>query len=196
MSPPRSPLQEADRRALLGLARRAIVEAVFQRRLPGLTPLTGPLAEPCGAFVTLHHQGRLCGCIGQVSASEPLADTVVRCAIGAAMDDPRFRPLRFEELGELEIQISVLSPLEPIEPLAVEVGRQGLVFALGDRRGVLLPQVAVEHQWTRERFLEETCAKAGLQPDAWKDPGARLWAFTAEVFSEADFAAPWQVSAH
>src|SRR5207244_13218996 len=111
MSPPRSPLQEADRRVLLGLARRAIVEAVFQRRLPGLTLLTGPLAEPCGAFVTLHHQGRLCGCIGQVSASEPLADTVVRCAIGAAVDEPRFRPLRFEELGELEIQISVLSPL-------------------------------------------------------------------------------------
>src|SRR2546426_9303681 len=99
MSPPRSPLQEADRRALLGLARRAIVEAVFQRRLPGLTPLTGPLAGPCGAFVTLHPPGRLGGCIGQVSAAEPLADTVGRCAIGAAVGGPRFRPLRVEGLG-------------------------------------------------------------------------------------------------
>lgn len=195
MSPPRSPLQETDRRTLLGLARRAVVEAVYHHRLPKLTPPTGALAEPCGAFVTLHRQGRLCGCIGQVAASEPLADTVVRCAIGAAMDDPRFRPLRPEELGELEIEISVLCPLEPIEPQAVEVGRHGLVLALGDRRGVLLPQVAVTHNWTRDRFLEETCAKAGLQPDAWKDPGARLWAFTAEVFSEADFTTPWQVSA-
>src|SRR2546427_13138298 len=105
MSPPRSPLQEADRRALLGLARRAIVEAVFQRRLPGLTPLTGPLAEPCGAFVTFAHQGRLCGCIGQVAASEPLAGKVVACSFGAAMDDTRVPPLRFGELGEVEIQI-------------------------------------------------------------------------------------------
>src|SRR2546425_171521 len=166
MSPPRSPLQEADRRVLLGLARRAIVEAVFQRRLPGLTLLTGPLAEPCGAFVTLHHQGRLCGCIGQVSASEPLADTVVRCAIGAAMDDPRFRPLRFEELGELEIEISVLSPLEPIEPVAVEAGRQGLGFALGDRRGGLLSQGGRRHSWARGAVLVKTRAQAGLPPHA------------------------------
>src|SRR2546426_4095122 len=168
MSPPRSPLQEADRRALLGLARRAIVEAVFQRRPPGLTLLTGPLAEPCGAFVTLHHQGRLCGCIGQVSASEPLADTVVRCAIGAAMDDPRFRPLRFEELGELEIEISVLSPLEPIEPVAVEVGRQGLVFALGDRRGGVLPRVAGEQPRARERLLQEALPAGGRQRGTWQ----------------------------
>src|SRR3989441_7722793 len=166
MSPPRSPLQEADRRVLLGLARRAIVEAVFQRRLPGLTLLTGPLAEPCGAFVTLHHQGRLCGCIGQVSASEPLADTVGRCAIGAAMDDPRFRPLRFEELGELEIEISVLSPLEPIEPVAVEGGREGLGFALGDRRGGVLPPGCLRAPMARRRFPGENPAEGGPPPQS------------------------------
>lgn len=181
-----SPLCSDDRRALLELARRAIAEAVSHGRLLNLPAPAGALAEPSGAFVTLHHRDRLRGCIGQLSRSAPLANAVVHCAIGAALEDPRFRPVCAEEVAELEIEISILSPLEPIEPQAVEVGRHGLVVARSDRRGVLLPQVATEHGWTRERFLEEACAKAGLEPDAWKDPATHLLAFTAEVFSEAD----------
>jgi AmmeMemoRadiSam system protein A len=182
-----SPLSSDERRALLDLARRAITEAVCHQRVLDFPIPTGALATPAGAFVTLHCRGRLCGCIGQVVPSESLAATVVHCAIGAATKDPRFRPVPPEELADLEIELSILSPLEPIEPEAVEVGRHGLLVMSDYHRGVLLPQVATEHHWTRERFLEETCAKAGLAPDAWKNPAARVMAFTAEVFSEADF---------
>ncbi len=191
-----SPLCREERRALLDLARRAIVEAVCHGRVLEIPAPTGALAKPSGAFVTLHRRDRLCGCIGQVGASsDSLAATVVRCAIAAAREDPRFWPVRPEDVPELEIEISVLSPLEPVQPEAVEVGRHGLVAARHERRGVLLPQVAVEHRWTRERFLEETCMKAGLEPDAWKDPDTLLLAFTAEVFSEADFQTQRQVRA-
>ena len=182
-----SPLCSDDRRALLDLARRAIVEAVCHERVLDFPLPTGAVVAPAGAFVTLHRRSQLCGCIGQIVASDSLAATVVRCAIGAATKDPRFRPVRPEELVELEIELSVLSALEPIRPEAVEVGRHGLVVVRDQQRGVLLPQVATEHHWTRERFLEEACAKAGLPSDAWKDPTTRVLAFTAEVFSEANF---------
>lgn len=184
-----SPLSKDDRGALLALARRAIVEVVCHKRLPESPAPTGALARPSGAFVSLHRAGQLCGCIGQLTLSASLAETVVRCAISAAVKDPRFRPLAADEISDLAIEISVLSPLEPMDPQAIEVGRHGLLVVQGEHRGVLLPQVAVEHGWTRERFLEETCGKAGLEPDAWKDPATRLMAFTAEVFSEADFQA-------
>ncbi len=134
----------------------------------------------------MHQRGRLCGCIGQVVPSDSLAVTVARCAVGAAAKDPRFRPVCPEELAELEIELSVLSPLQPIEPEAVEAGQHGLMVVRDYHRGVLLPQVATEHRWTRERLLEETCRKAGLPPDAWKEPGTQILAFTAEIFSEAD----------
>ena len=181
-----------DRRALLDLARHAVVEAVCHGRVLEFPPPSGALAAPGRAFVTLHRSGQLCGCIGQVVPSDSLAATVVRCAIGAATKDPRFRPVRPEELAELEIELSILSPLEPIQPETIQVGRHGLMVARDQLRGVLLPQVAVEHRWTRDRFLEETCAKAGLPPDAWKDPATRVMAFTAEVFSEAEFRAQRQ----
>ncbi len=185
-----------ERRALLELARRAIVEAVGHGRVLDFPPPGGVLAQPGGAFVTLHRRGRLCGCIGQLGGSpESLATTVVHSAIGAAREDPRFVPVRPEEIGELEIEISVLSPLEPAHAESVEVGRHGILIARGSFRGVLLPQVAVEHRFTRERFLEETCAKAGLEPSAWKDPATCLFVFTAEVFSEADFQDQRQVRA-
>ncbi len=176
-----------DRRTLLDLARHAVVEAVCHGRVAGFPRPGGALAAPGRAFVTLHRSGQLCGCIGQVVPSDSLAATVVRCAIGAATKDPRFRPVRPEELAELDIELSILSPLEPIQPETIQVGRHGLMVARDQFRGVLLPQVAVEHRWTCDRFLEETCAKAGLPPDAWKDPATRVMAFTAEVFSEAEF---------
>ena len=184
-----------DRRALLDLARHAVVEAVCHGRVLEFPPPSGALAAPGRAFVTLHRSGRLCGCIGQIVTTESLAETVARCAVMAATRDPRFHPVHPEDLGELEIEISVLSPLEPIEPEAIEVGRHGLMVAREQQRGVLLPQVAIEHRWTRERFLEETCAKAGLEPHAWKDASTKVLAFTAEVFSEAHFRAPQQAQA-
>ena len=97
--------------------------------------------------------------------------------------------MRPQELANVEIEISVLSLPEPVQAETIEIGRHGLIVARGEQRGVLLPQVATRYQWTRERFLEETCAKAGLEPDAWKDPATQLSAFTAEVFSDADFSA-------
>ncbi len=184
-----SPLCSDDRRALLDLARRAIVEAVHHGRVLDFPAPVGALAQSSGAFITLQRRGQLCGCIGQVGPHESLAETVARCAIAAATKDPRFRPVRAEELGELEIEVSVLSALEPIQPEAIEVGRHGLVVQRYHQRGVLLPKVAAEHAWSRDRFLQETCAKAGMELEAWKDPATSLMAFTAEVFSEADFAA-------
>jgi AmmeMemoRadiSam system protein A len=181
-----SPLLNAERRILLALARRAIIEAVVNNRLLEVPPPVGALARPSGAFVSLHRHGRLRGCIGQIEPADSLAVTVARCAVSAAVEDPRFYPVTPEELGELEIEISILSPLQLIQPEQIEVGKHGLLVTRGRMRGLLLPQVATQYRWTRERFLEETCYKAGLERDDWKDPAARVEAFTAEVFSEAD----------
>ncbi len=181
-----SPLSKDDRRALLELARRAVVEAVRYGRLPLLPGFSGALAQASGAFVTIHHHHRLRGCVGQVAAAHSLGETVAQCALSAALHDPRFRPVSAEEIEGLEIEISVLSDLEPVAPQDVVVGRHGLLVSREGWRGLLLPQVAIEHGWTRERFLEETCLKAGLEPEAWRDPATRIEAFTAEVFSEAD----------
>lgn len=179
-----SPLSEDDRRALLRLARQAIVEAVVHNRMPPSAAFTGVLALPGGVFVTLHQRGQLRGCIGVIEPSEPLAEAVVRCALSAALQDPRFSGVTPEEIPGLEIEVSVLSPLFRIRPEKLEVGRHGLVVSKGPQRGVLLPQVATEHGWGRETFLAETCRKAGLAPDAWRDPGTDLRAFTTEIVSE------------
>ncbi|MFQ5817963.1 MAG: AmmeMemoRadiSam system protein A [Terriglobia bacterium] len=182
--------REAER-YLLGLARRTL-EAHLRGEpldLNALAPrLPDPaLAQPAGAFVTLHRRGCLRGCVGHIQPTKPLYLTVVDAALAAAFHDLRFPPLELAELPEVEIEISLLSPCFGIRPEAVEVGRHGLIVSQDFYRGLLLPQVAVEQGWDRERFLEETCQKAGLAPDAWKK-GARLEAFTADVFSEAPLA--------
>jgi AmmeMemoRadiSam system protein A len=177
-------LSEADRRAALQLARTSVVEAVFQRKLPDVFPSEGVFAERRGVFVTLHVRHRLQGCIGVIEANEPLGEAIVRCAASAALEDPRFAPMKPEQLEELGIEISLLSPMEPIAPEAIEIGRHGLFVRLHAQRGLLLPQVAIEHRLTREKFLEETCRKAGLPHEAWRDPEACLFGFTCEVFSE------------
>jgi AmmeMemoRadiSam system protein A len=177
------PLSEADQQLLLRLARRALEESVCYDRLPEVEVPPGPLCEKCGAFVTLHQMGRLRGCIGYIESLKPLYQTVAECAMAAALHDPRFDRVTPEELPSLHVEISVLSPLVEITPDKVEVGRHGLLISRGGRRGVLLPQVAVEWKWNREQFLEETCLKAGLPPDAWRH-GARIQAFTAQVFGE------------
>jgi AmmeMemoRadiSam system protein A len=177
-------LCEADRRAALQLARMAVVEAVSHRKLPDVFPREGVFAERHAVFVTLHVRDRLQGCIGVIEAKEPLGEAIVRCAASAALEDPRFAPMKQEQLDELSIEISLLSPMEPIDPEAIEIGHHGLFVHLHAKRGLLLPQVAIEHRLTREQFLAETCRKAGLQREAWRDPEARLLGFTCEVFSE------------
>jgi AmmeMemoRadiSam system protein A len=180
-------LSEADKCSALQLARTAVVEAVSRRQLPDHIPKEGIFAQRRGVFVTLHVGGRLQGCIGVVEPHEPLGEAIVRCATSAALEDPRFAAMRPEQLDFLGIEISLLSPPEPIAPEAIEIGRHGLLIQLHSQRGLLLPQVATEHHLSREQFLEETCKKAGLRSQAWCDPEARLFGFTCEVFSERSF---------
>jgi len=177
-------LSETDQRALLELARKAIRDAVLYRKLPDVTPREGVLSERRGVFVTLYARGRLQGCIGVTEPSESLAEAVVRCAVSAALEDPRFAPMKEPQLEGMGIEISLLSPLAPILPEAIEIGRHGLLVVNHAQRGLLLPKVATGHGLTREQFLEETCRKAGLSREAWKDPETRLFGFTSEVFSD------------
>ncbi|MGB8662919.1 MAG: AmmeMemoRadiSam system protein A [Candidatus Acidiferrum sp.] len=177
-------LSDTDRRSLLDLARRSIAEAVSFQKRPTVTSRTGWFAEKRGVFVTLHVRGRLRGCIGVVEAFEPLGEAIARCASGAALHDPRFSPVRADEFPDLQIEISLLSPPEPVLPENIEIGKHGLLISQGAKRGLLLPQVAVEHKLGREQFLEETCRKASLAANAWREPGTEIRGFLCEVFSE------------
>jgi AmmeMemoRadiSam system protein A len=179
-----SRLSSDDCRLLLDLARRAISSAIIEKRILDFSPYPSTLTQPAGAFVTLHRDGQLRGCVGQVEASDPLGDAVARAAINAALHDSRFPAVEADEVRRLEIEISVLSPPEPIAPETILPGHHGLLIVKGEHRGLLLPQVAAGRQWSSQRFLEETCAKAGLPRDAWRDPATRVFAFTAEVFSD------------
>jgi AmmeMemoRadiSam system protein A len=182
-----SPLPEEPRRALIALAREAVTEAVVHRRLLESFAEEEELPRPAGVFVTLRREGRLRGCVGRVGAADPLSVTLVICAYAAALEDGRFPPVRPEELPLLEIEVSLLSPLTPARPEEVEVGRHGLRIRRGARQGLLLPQVPVGLGWDRERFLSETCAKAGLPRDAWREAETGIEVFTAETVSEAEF---------
>jgi len=183
-------LSEADQKSILVLARQAVVEAVCHNRQFTEIPNRGIFATKRGAFVTLHVDKRLHGCIGVIEAKDPLGDNIAHCAMSAALQDPRFRAMRPADLATLEIEVSLLSPLEPIRPEDVEIGKHGLLIEQGFYRGLLLPQVAVEYHLDRERFLRETCYKAGLSGDAWKAPETHLYGFTCEVFAESGFHDP------
>src|ERR1700724_3823525 len=174
-------LSEVDGRKLLGLARKAIVEAVTRKELPETIPQEGIFGERRGVFVTLHVGGELRGCIGTTESDERLGDATVRCAASAALRDPRFPPMRGEELQGLSIEISVLSPLTPIRAEDIEIGRHGLVVFDENHRGLLLPQVAPEHGLNREQFLAETCRKAKLPRDAWQWTSTRIQGFTCQA---------------
>ena len=193
MSPPRenTPANAAvlqaefstdERRLLLKLAHDALDAGVNQREL-SLPVLPSHLSEPRGAFTTIYRAGELRGCVGYVLPVVPLYRAVAESAKAAALDDMRFNPVTPGEVPQLEVVLSILSPLLPIRPEQVEVGRHGLVVTLGLRRGLLLPQVPIEHAWDRETFLSQTCHKAGLPLDAWQH-GATIEAFTAEVFGD------------
>jgi uncharacterized protein len=174
----------AERGALLVLARAAIAARLQGRSLPEAPTDTPALSRPAGAFVSLHEAGELRGCIGMVEAVRGLAETVAQCAAAAATEDPRFPPLPLEALDRVRIEISILQPPFNVHALSeVRIGQHGLLISRGHRRGLLLPQVATERGWDAERFVRETCAKAGLPHDAW-ERGARLQAFEALVFSE------------
>jgi AmmeMemoRadiSam system protein A len=177
-------LSEADRKAILELARQAVAEAVCRNRLFQEIPKSEVFEQRCGVFVTLHVGGRLHGCIGVIEAKEPLGESIARCAAGAALEDPRFSRMRPEELAGLEVEVSLLSRLETIKLEEIEIGKHGLLIEQHLHRGLLLPQVAVEHHLDRERFLEETCRKAGLPGDAWKSPETRVYGFTSEIVAE------------
>jgi len=172
-----------ERTQLLRLAHQSIRAGLENRRLNTLVP-SAHLAQPRGVFTTLHLKGHLRGCIGHIFAENPLYKAVIETAAAAAFDDPRFVPVTAEEADSLQIEISVLSPLVPIQPKDVVIGKHGLLVTHQGRRGLLLPQVPIEWEWDREQFLTELCHKAGLPGDAWKH-GVQLEAFTAEVFGEA-----------
>jgi uncharacterized protein len=177
-------LDDNDKRELLRIARATLREYLTTGFMPPGAPHRQSLLEPRGAFVTIHTGGELRGCIGRVDADTPLYLAVEQLAVAAATRDPRFDPLRAEELPETRVEVSVLSPLRSARAEDVEIGKHGLVITRGVRRGLLLPQVAIEHKLDREHFLDETCAKAGLPPGAWNEPGTTLEIFTAEVFRE------------
>lgn len=175
-------LSPDERRQLLRLAHESIAAAFHEDKL-SLTPPTSRLAQPRGVFTTLYRNRQLRGCVGYTLPVMSLYQAVAETAQAAAFDDNRFPPVTERELPELRVSLSVLSPLKPVAPDDIELGRHGLTVTWEGHRGLLLPQVPVEHRWDRITFLEQTCRKAGLPLDSWKK-GALVEAFTAEVFGE------------
>jgi AmmeMemoRadiSam system protein B/AmmeMemoRadiSam system protein A len=177
-------LTNDEKKALLRIARTSI-EAELGGTKPPASKRQGTLDEKRGAFVCLKKRNHLRGCIGFIEAKTPLAKTVEEMSIAAAFRDPRFPPLKKEELKDVQLEISVLTPLRKIADVGeIEVGTHGLYIRKGGCAGLLLPQVATEYGWDRGTFLKETCRKAGLGPDAWRDPETEIYLFSADVFSE------------
>jgi AmmeMemoRadiSam system protein A len=171
-----------ERTLLLRLAHDSILSALERREIP-LEPPMPHLAEPRGGFASLYLHGQLRGCVGYVLPKSSVYRTVAETARAAAFEDPRFPPVTLSEASDLEIELSILSQPRPIAADAIEIGRHGLLISMHGSRGLLLPQVPIEHHWDRETFLQQTCRKAGLPPDAWQK-GARIEAFTAEIFGD------------
>jgi AmmeMemoRadiSam system protein A len=177
-----------DSTALLSLARQALLRCIHNETLPVLSTPSASLACPGAAFVSLYKAGSLRGCIGSFSWAQPLWESVARMTCQAATRDPRFAPVQPEEVGSLSIELSLLSrPSAITGPEAICIGRDGLIIEEpgNGRRGVLLPQVATKYGWSPEQFLEQTCIKALLPPDAWKQEDVLLYAFGATVLQES-----------
>ena len=173
-----------ERQELLQYAHEAILSQLENRASRPFSA-SPHLSEPRGAFTTLYVRDKLRGCVGYPAAVVALYRTVFETARAAGFEDPRFTPLILGEAQDLRVSISVLSPVAPIRPEDVEIGRHGLIISMGSYRGLLLPQVPVEHGWDRVTFLEQTCHKAGLPLNAWRG-GALVEAFSAEVFADAN----------
>lgn len=179
-------MDEAQRQTLLAIARDTVKAAIAGTPLPECHSEDPALNAPCGCFVTLKNRERLRGCLGQFLSDRPLIELVADMARASATKDPRFSTNRItaRELDNLDIEISVLSPLERTQnPLSLRLGTDGIYIKKGHACGCFLPQVAAETGWTTEEFLSFCCShKAGLPPDAWKDPLTEVYLFTAEVF--------------
>jgi AmmeMemoRadiSam system protein A len=178
-------LTSEEKQILLTLARSTLEAHFSATSLPRPDKLTRSLEELRGAFVTLTEQGALRGCIGHVVGSQALWRSVQENALSAALRDPRFPPVKEDELSSLELEISALTPLTEVDDVEeIEVGRHGLMIESGAHRGLLLPQVATEYGWDRQTFLDHTCRKAGLEPGCWSRSEAKIMVFSAEVFHE------------
>jgi len=175
-----------DKSELLALAHKSVEEAVRKRQVyEPVASTSESLNQERGAFVTLRKSGELRGCIGYTSAVKPLYLTVRDTAALAALRDSRFQPVSSSELGQLEYEISVLSPLRRVlDVREIKVGQHGLLMRNGEDQGLLLPQVPVEEGWDRQKFLEQTCVKAGMRTNCWKDENTDIFMFTAVVFAE------------
>ncbi len=179
----RGEFSPGERTQLLQLARESILSALEDRRI-SLDPPNVHFAEPRGAFTSLYLHDELRGCVGYVLPVASVYQAVADTARAAAFEDTRFRPVTIDEARHLRIELSILSPPKPITPENVGIGIHGLLISMAGHRGLLLPQVAIEHEWDRVTFLEQTCRKAGLPRDAWQK-GASVEAFTAEVFGDS-----------
>jgi AmmeMemoRadiSam system protein A len=174
---------DPDRRRLLELARNAVAAHVAGRAWHAVVA-EDTLARRAAAFVSLHKNGELRGCIGRLETDDPLWEVVAGCARAAASEDPRFAKVMEAELPYIDVEISILGPFEEVRSIdEIEIGRHGLLVEQGSHRGLLLPQVASAWQWTAKAFVDQTCRKAGLPLDVWPNK-ATLWRFEAEVFSE------------
>ncbi len=179
-------LEEPDRIELLSLARSTLESYLSKGTRPHYRTENQALRTHAGAFVSLHRGQELRGCIGQLVADRELFVIVQHCAISAATEDIRFSPVTADELPRVKIEISVLTPFRRSDNVMdeIEIGKTGLYIVRGSHRGLLLPQVATQYGWDRETFLNQTCRKAGLPTDAWKDPATAIHLFEAQVFSE------------
>ncbi|MFA4911892.1 MAG: AmmeMemoRadiSam system protein B [Desulfobacteria bacterium] len=180
-------LNKEEKKTLLSIAKTAIECRVKNQNLPKFDIRSDTLREKRGAFVTLHKHGSLRGCIGNIHGNKPLYITIEEMAIASAFNDPRFKPVTEGEIKDLDIEISVLTPLRKIDNVEdIQVGKHGIYIEKGYYSGLLLPQVATEYRWDSTTFLEQTCNKAGLPKSAWKDKDTRIYIFSADIFSEEE----------
>ncbi|MFP4465799.1 MAG: AmmeMemoRadiSam system protein A [Candidatus Goldiibacteriota bacterium] len=181
-------LDRESKKILLALARRTIREYFLNKAVVKFETENEELKQKCGAFVTLHNNGKLRGCIGVIESDRPLYITVEEMAVQAARNDPRFEPLSEEELKDIDIEISVLYPKKKVESAEnVDLEKHGVIVKKGFAQGVFLPQVAKETNWSKTEFMEHLCSdKAGLKKDAYLDPETEIYVFEADVFSEKE----------
>ena len=171
---------------LLRVAREAVYQYAARGSAPSVEEDDERLKVRQGVFVSLHINQRLRGCMGMIIGDGPLCEAVSQCAVNAASEDPRFAPIRMDEVPKVDIELSVLGPMQRAEADDIEVGTHGIFVTKGRVRGILLPQVATQFNWTSEKFLSETCVKAGLDPEAWRDDDCFIEIFTAEVCCESE----------
>jgi AmmeMemoRadiSam system protein A len=184
---PHPTLTDEDKLVLLRLARQTLIDYLGSGALPDVRTDSAALLQPRATFVTLRSQDtdELRGCRGEVIASQPLIESVAHTAISSATEDPRFMPVTVDEIPFLHIEISALTPMTPIFPEEIIIGRHGLMIQKGPYAGLLLPQVPTTHGWDREEYLDALCHKAGMPAGAWREPGVELLAFEAEVWEES-----------